>query len=477
MAGEDKFHDDNPPPPPLPVTPTQQAPHTLSTIKLPYLKENTNGQIRVLPPKTAEEILARERERKVDEFDLEEMDLKWQVAMISMRLKKFYKKTRRKLQFDTKEPVGFDKTKDDPQKALKNKGTVNSGCSRHMTGNKAYIVEYQDYNGSPVAFGVKSSEAKNGDEKSNKDTGPKTNEEPKDQEDLAFLEELERLKRQENEANDAAEAFRKEFAQCTKNCFFKQELAKTRIESHRDSFCIASIDETYSQMDMKRVPSYMATIDEEVYLCYVLVFPVKSKTSASSCLKRIFRKSQQEVVIILAGDYFMACKKKTIVETSTTETEYVACCQLLVRQVCEIQNNVRLGKARCKAIVVTEVSIRSSLLFNDAARYQDRYAFTNEANFLNLALHGGWKNVKPGPSLDAFDDLDADLAHEVLEKGGSNEEPVNAAGNIGVSTACSNSTPVTKVVLSTTNDSPTTNKVYLEMKIFFLIADAQVNVK
>ncbi|GJV14907.1 hypothetical protein Tco_1360230, partial [Tanacetum coccineum] len=43
--------------------------------------------------------------------------------------------------------------KDDPQKALKNKGIVDSGCSRHMTGNKAYLVEYQDYNGGPVAFG------------------------------------------------------------------------------------------------------------------------------------------------------------------------------------------------------------------------------------------------------------------------------------------------------------------------------------
>ncbi|GJS73911.1 retrovirus-related pol polyprotein from transposon TNT 1-94 [Tanacetum coccineum] len=42
---------------------------------------------------------------------------------------------------------------DDPQKALKNKGIVDSGCSRHMTGNKAYLVEYQDYNGGPVAFG------------------------------------------------------------------------------------------------------------------------------------------------------------------------------------------------------------------------------------------------------------------------------------------------------------------------------------
>ncbi|GKD53409.1 reverse transcriptase domain-containing protein [Tanacetum coccineum] len=47
----------------------------------------------------------------IDEYDLEEMDLKWQVAMISMRMKKFYKMTGRKLQFDAKEPVGFDKTK------------------------------------------------------------------------------------------------------------------------------------------------------------------------------------------------------------------------------------------------------------------------------------------------------------------------------------------------------------------------------
>nr|GEV40604.1 ribonuclease H-like domain-containing protein [Tanacetum cinerariifolium] len=49
--------------------------------------------------------------KQVDEFNLEEMNLKWQVAMISTRLKKFYKKTRRKLHFDAKEPVGFDKSK------------------------------------------------------------------------------------------------------------------------------------------------------------------------------------------------------------------------------------------------------------------------------------------------------------------------------------------------------------------------------
>ncbi|GKF68623.1 hypothetical protein Tco_0198302, partial [Tanacetum coccineum] len=124
----------------------------------------------------------------LDEFDLEEMDLKWQVTMISMRMKKFYKKTGRKLQFDAKEPVGSkgnqdgrrkdawnsgnkDKengrrsgkqkdskalvtidgegsdTEDYPHRTLQNKGIVDSGCSRHMTGNKVYLAEYQDFNG------------------------------------------------------------------------------------------------------------------------------------------------------------------------------------------------------------------------------------------------------------------------------------------------------------------------------------------
>ncbi|GJZ08433.1 putative ribonuclease H-like domain-containing protein [Tanacetum coccineum] len=48
---------------------------------------------------------------QIDHDDLEEIDLKWQVAMLSMRVKRFYKKTGRKLIFNGKEPVGFDKTK------------------------------------------------------------------------------------------------------------------------------------------------------------------------------------------------------------------------------------------------------------------------------------------------------------------------------------------------------------------------------
>ncbi|GKF05168.1 hypothetical protein Tco_0035836 [Tanacetum coccineum] len=98
MAGEDDQNINNQPPNPPP--PTQQAPHTISTIKLLILKKgeydiwamkmehylahtdypvweviqngngpvsistDTQGQIKILPPKSAEEILARERERK-----------------------------------------------------------------------------------------------------------------------------------------------------------------------------------------------------------------------------------------------------------------------------------------------------------------------------------------------------------------------------------------------------------------------------
>ncbi|GKE86898.1 ribonuclease H-like domain-containing protein [Tanacetum coccineum] len=48
---------------------------------------------------------------QLDEDNLEEMDIKWQVVMLSMRVKYFYKKTGRKLIFNGKEPVGFDKAK------------------------------------------------------------------------------------------------------------------------------------------------------------------------------------------------------------------------------------------------------------------------------------------------------------------------------------------------------------------------------
>ncbi|GKF66470.1 ribonuclease H-like domain-containing protein, partial [Tanacetum coccineum] len=48
---------------------------------------------------------------EINADDLEEMDLKWQVAMLTMRVKRFIKKTRKKMDLNDKETVGFDRTK------------------------------------------------------------------------------------------------------------------------------------------------------------------------------------------------------------------------------------------------------------------------------------------------------------------------------------------------------------------------------
>ncbi|GKB20755.1 ribonuclease H-like domain-containing protein, partial [Tanacetum coccineum] len=79
-----------------------------STQNVAFVSENTSSTNDV---STAYGVSNPSDPEQLDEFDLEEMDLKWQVAMISMRKKKLYKKTGRKLQFDANKPVGFDKTK------------------------------------------------------------------------------------------------------------------------------------------------------------------------------------------------------------------------------------------------------------------------------------------------------------------------------------------------------------------------------
>ncbi|GKD71854.1 ribonuclease H-like domain, reverse transcriptase, RNA-dependent DNA polymerase, partial [Tanacetum coccineum] len=48
---------------------------------------------------------------EIDDLDIEEMDINWQIAMIAIRMKKFYKKTGRRVRVDGKAPVGFDKKK------------------------------------------------------------------------------------------------------------------------------------------------------------------------------------------------------------------------------------------------------------------------------------------------------------------------------------------------------------------------------
>ncbi|GKE29958.1 hypothetical protein Tco_1445342, partial [Tanacetum coccineum] len=48
---------------------------------------------------------------EIDDLDIEEMDINWQIAMIAIRMKKFYEKIGRRVRVDGKVPVGFDKKK------------------------------------------------------------------------------------------------------------------------------------------------------------------------------------------------------------------------------------------------------------------------------------------------------------------------------------------------------------------------------
>ncbi|GKA26142.1 hypothetical protein Tco_0712251, partial [Tanacetum coccineum] len=53
--------------------------------------------------------LLHEDLEQIDDVDIEEMDINWQIAMIAIRMKKFYKKTGRRVRVIEKTPVGIDK--------------------------------------------------------------------------------------------------------------------------------------------------------------------------------------------------------------------------------------------------------------------------------------------------------------------------------------------------------------------------------
>ncbi|GKC67003.1 putative ribonuclease H-like domain-containing protein [Tanacetum coccineum] len=47
----------------------------------------------------------------------------------------------------------FNKITGNPQQDLKDKGVIDSGCSRHMIGNRSYLTDYEEIDGGFVAFG------------------------------------------------------------------------------------------------------------------------------------------------------------------------------------------------------------------------------------------------------------------------------------------------------------------------------------
>ncbi|GKF69885.1 hypothetical protein Tco_0202942, partial [Tanacetum coccineum] len=55
--------------------------------------------------------LAHEDLQQIHPDDLEEMDLRWQMAMLTIRARRFLKNTGKKLTINGNESVGFDKSK------------------------------------------------------------------------------------------------------------------------------------------------------------------------------------------------------------------------------------------------------------------------------------------------------------------------------------------------------------------------------
>ncbi|GKE35759.1 uncharacterized mitochondrial protein-like protein, partial [Tanacetum coccineum] len=134
-------------------------------------------------------------------YDLEEMDLRWQIAMLTMRARRFLKNTERRINMNGNESIGFDKSKvecynchnkghfarecraprnqdnrnressrrsvpvetttsnalvydseGNLQIDLQDQEVIDSGCSRHMTGNMSYLTDFEEIDGGYVAF-------------------------------------------------------------------------------------------------------------------------------------------------------------------------------------------------------------------------------------------------------------------------------------------------------------------------------------
>nr|GEV90756.1 hypothetical protein [Tanacetum cinerariifolium] len=145
---------------------------------------------------------------------------------------------------------------------------------------------------------VKSSKAKTVDKKLNEDTDSKTNKEPVDQEDQAFLEELERLKRQEKRLTMQLKLIEICLLKVLRICFFKQELLEpTDIyevsrdgiitsASYDDEGAVADFTDLESTVNASHIPT------SRIHSIHLTTQILKDPTSAVQTRSKVNKSSR-----------------------------------------------------------------------------------------------------------------------------------------------------------------------------------------
>ncbi|GKA26042.1 hypothetical protein Tco_0712151 [Tanacetum coccineum] len=291
---------------------------------------DTSGQIKVLPPRTAEEIrwgwptnlylVGNDESKKMQKYILKQQFEGFSISNTE-GLHKGYdsvnKKTGRKLQFDAKEPVGFDKTKVECYNCHKTGILLESVDSRELkiTGGEMHGI-------------LETRGSITGQKEDSKALVTNEGEVQNTRELVSELLSMNLMKKcQPNVWSDAPilEAYR--------------SFLPTLVWAEAVVLLVMFLNKEKDQLGFlilkfKRIMNYHPVRSEN----QANLLQVTQRTSHLSAVKRNFRQE-----ITTGGCHFITrphfCKKQTIVATSTTEAEYVAaasCCG----QVLWIQNQM-----------------------------------------------------------------------------------------------------------------------------------------